>query len=434
MNPARFSLAASVLLLAQGSCRCGETSPSAPIDASPSAPASAAVPSAPTGALPLSLPFAAARGPGGDVYVAGLVASRGVIAMGRLAPSGAVAWVADALTDVAWTPDAEVRVMASDTGLVVVWRGLRSKTLVRQAVAVDPQGKLRGDPQAVGPGSCATDDGLVWPEETEGGTTAIMRRPFAWGEKASLGTVTRDLDPVLACATHRVFVLEQGEEDLGLEVLSSDGNKASVPLISASASDDRDEHDEFTDGDDFGIVNATERGKLLFRETTPNLSRWRTLDKSLEKDDDIVDVDGDHLSVYVVYTRDASDRCDGGAAGSDIRLVRGRRAAAKPDVKDDDQLVSSAACGTDVGPFWNGSIGDKFVVVWSELSPREGGAPPIAGIAYRVMGDGDAKRIAQPSDGMAFAGCDDKKCYAVALTRTDADAMAPGAPKLLSFP
>ena|GEM_PF-4010282 len=428
-------LAASLGVLASlGGCKCGDQPVAGGADAAPSSSASSS--SAPVGTLPLSLPFAASRGPDGDVYVAGLVASRNVIGVARFDKKGTMSWSADALTDVAWTPDAEVRVLAAEAGLTVSWRGTRSNALVRLLVAIDKSGKIIGDPQPIGVGACATDDAVVWPESRDGGASDIMRRPFAWTPAVSIGSVTRDLDPLLACGSHRVFVLEEGDEDVGLSVMPADKDvKGPAPLIAASPNDgdDEREHDEFTVGDGLGVVRATTRGKLMLREATPNLSGWRSFSKPLAEDDDVVAVDGDATWAYVVITRDAIDRCDAGGTATDIRLVRAKRGAGK-EAKDEDLLLANEPCGLDVGAFWTGSIGARFVVAWTELAPRVGGAPPIGGFAYRIVGEPDVKHVAQPADGMSFAGCDDVACYAVALARTDTDAMAPGVARVVSFP
>lgn len=385
----------------------------------------------------MSLPFAASRGPDGDIYVAGLVVSRNAIDVARFDKKGTMTWSIDALTDVAWTPDAEVRVLAGDAGLTVSWRGMRAKALVRQLVAIDKTGKIIGDPQAIGVGACATDDGVVWPESQDGGSSDIVRRPYAWTDKTTIGTVTRDLDPLLACASHRVYVLEEGDEEVGLSVFPKEKDmKGPLPLIAASPSDSDDEreHDEFTVGDELGVVRATARGKLLVREATPNLGGWRSFSKPLADDDDIVAVDGDATWAYVVLTRDATTRCDGSATATDVWMLQTKRSSAKGELKDGEVLLASEPCGTDVGTFWTGTIGSRFVVAWTELSPRTGGAPPIAGFVYRFAGDKSGITVTQPADGMSFAGCDDAKCYVVALTRTDSDAMAPGTARVLSFP
>ncbi len=430
-------VAASLGLVANlGGCKCG-AEPAVVTDA-PSASSASMVPSTgDAGGLPLSLPFASSRGPGGDIYVAGLVAARNVIGIARFDKLGKMVWSVDAFTDVAWTPDAEVRVLGAEAGVAVSWRGLRAKALVRQLVAIDQTGKIMGDPQAIGVGACATEDGIVWPESNDGGSSEIVRRPFSWSAPTSIGTVTRDLDPLLACGSHRVFVLEEGSEEIGLSVFPANKDaKGPVSLIAASPNDNDDEreHDEFTVGDELGVVRATARGKLLLREGTPSLGAWRAFPKPLSDDDDIVAVDGDATWAYAVITRDAADRCDGNASATDVRLLRTKRAAAKSDLKDDDTLLAAETCGVDVGAFWTASLGSKFVIAWVELAPRTGASLPMAGFAYRVVGDPDVKHVVQPADGMSFAGCDDTKCYAVALTRTDADAMAPGTARVLSFP
>lgn len=429
-------LALSFMGGVSGCSGCGKTTTADSVDASGVAPS--AVPSvtaSPAGApLPLSLPFAAAVGPSGGIYVAGLVVARGVVGVSRYDQSGNVVWSVDALSDVAWAPDAEVHVLANANGVGVIWRGMRSKALVRQMVLLDEHGKPLGEPIAVGAGACVTDQGAVWPVAKDDGSSRVVRQALTGGGVTELGAVGKDKDPLLECGTERVYALEEGEEDVGLSVFSKDGNKPSAPLIVGTSDDDEErEHEAFTVGDAFGVVRATARGRLLLREARPSIGPWRSFRDSLEKDDDIVAVDGDDDYAYVVTTREASERCDASAA-FDVRLVRAKRAGAKPEASDDATLLSSEPCGTDVGPFFLGAIGSRFVVAWAELVPRENGKPPIASLAYRFVADADVKRVSQAADAIELAGCDDKRCYFAALGRVDGDAMAPGAAKIFTIP
>ena len=61
---------------------------------------------------------------------------------------------------------------------------------------------------------------------------------------------------------------------------------------------------------------------------------------------------------------------------------------------------------------------------------------PITGLAYRTLEDGSAtQRLAQPAEAVVDAGCDETRCYAVALAREPGgDGMKPEAMKVLAYP
>ena len=435
-STARLCLLAWVVGTA--ACRGCAQSPGSPPDAvAPTLPAAASAEAVLVPGLPLSRPFAPALGPAGDVYVAGLVAARGVVGVARMTPSGEVVWVRDAISQVAWSLDAEVGLHASARGVAVTWRGMRERAPVRLVALFDKDGKSPVPVSPVGAGACATDDGVVSTFEGDGGLAIIGRRNFSDGAEVSLGTAKRALSPTLACGGGRVFVLEGGEADIGLSVLDSDGGGGAAPLFTANGSgeDDEREHGAFTHADGLGFVRLTGQGAIRSRDALPELSAWRRAEVPvIPEADDWLTVDGDAAFAYVVLSRQSTGRCDGGAPGADLRVVRARRSRAPKTATDADELAGSLPCGVDLGAAFTGSIGEAFVVMWSELALHDGAAPPIAGFAYRVMGTSEARRISQPADALTLAGCDAKRCYAVAMVRSDADAMAAGVAKIIAFP
>ena len=133
-----------VIALAPG-CTCGARSGSAASEGGPSvrlcvtasaAPASSA---GDTNASLFSAPIAGARSAGSDV-LAGLLAKAGVVRVMGMT-DGRVAWTADALKDVAWTPDAELVLQPAHGGLALVWRGMHAGKSGRTLVLLGPAGK-----------------------------------------------------------------------------------------------------------------------------------------------------------------------------------------------------------------------------------------------------------------------------------------------------
>ena len=77
------------------------------------------------------------------------------------------------------------------------------------------------------------------------------------------------------------------------------------------------------------------------------------------------------------------------------------------------------------------------MVAWAERASRpEKSSAPVTGLAYRALEEGATTvRIAQTADAIADAGCDESRCYAVALVREPgSDGMKPEAMKILAYP
>jgi hypothetical protein len=154
---------------------------------------------------------------------------------------------------------------------------------------------------------------------------------------------------------------------------------------------------------------------------------------TIPADDDLVAVDGDANALLAITTRDTPEACDTGT-GTTVRGLRVARGGAESTA-----VVAPAECGKDLGPFWIGTPSGMFVVAWLERVPKASPtSAPIAGLAYRTYVGatlGPIARIAQPADSLVDAGCDEKKCYAVALARAPGKTeMEPEAVSVLSYP
>jgi len=384
-------------------------------------------------AADLSAPVGAAHAPGGAVLVAGLVAARHVIALSRIEPSGAIAWTRDVLGGIGWMPDADVRVYAApDGGALVTVRALRDGKPARALVGVDPAGQPRGEIEDVGSGACATDEGLSWVRRDAGGKASLVAR--SWAEaRGRAGGALPDGDPILVCGTRRVFALVEGDESLGLV----QGEKV-APLLRGpdfTGESDRD-HIEYTVGDELGVVSPGLPGVTAFREVdAAKVGTWRRLSHRLEEDDDVVAVDADARSLFVVVTRDDGEACADGERRTRLHLLRAERHGAG----ELEAPLASLDCGVSAGPYWTGFIGGALVVAWPERPPKKGSSsPPVSGLGF-VTFDGDrasdVSRSAIAADAIVDAGCDAAACYAVALTRPEGtDGMVPGAARVVRYP
>src|SRR5277367_1660687 len=158
-------------LVASGACSRGSAKPSAAVGAEASAATlspdgSAEVPAVASSGPPavspavFSAPIAASR-THHQLVVAGLVAAAGVVRVMGLT-AGQPAWTVDALRGVAWAPDAEMKLLPAADGVALVWRGLLAGKSGATLVVLGPNGEPRGEPLAVGAGSCTTADGVAW--------------------------------------------------------------------------------------------------------------------------------------------------------------------------------------------------------------------------------------------------------------------------------
>jgi hypothetical protein len=394
-----------------------------------------------------SRPIAATVVPGAGVVIAGLVVPSASIVATLVEPGGAARWTTPVLSNVAWSGSSELSVLPAPDAVIVVWRGLRGGKRVTQAVIVGRDGSVRGDPSELGAAACTTDDMLFWIEQArpgtarEGGSSGGVRmRP--WGSPVPLGAVPipEERDPVLVCASHRAFLLGEGETDMTATALPLGDAGAGVTLVRDQdfGADEEDEHNELTVADVLGLVRVGRSGSVAVRELDGDrMSRWRRASIKLGPDDDLVAIDGDPRSVLVVITRDASDRCSGASAVS-VHALRIARA-------DDDADAGAALldlapydCAAERGPFWTGVQSSSFVVGWAERSHADGGGAPIAALGYRVVGDtpsGEVRRIERSADELVSAGCDRERCFAVALVRPPGqDGMQPEPVEVLAYP
>jgi hypothetical protein len=159
----------------------------------------------------------------------------------------------------------------------------------------------------------------------------------------------------------------------------------------------------------------------------------RTDKARVPAEDDVVAVDADERGVVIVTTHDETEACPEGRGGDSVHALRIPRTGGSAASLE----LAKGACSRDVGPFWSSPMAGSVVVGWVERASRPSKtSAPIAGLAYRRIGEGGATaRIAQPADAIADAGCDAERCYAVALVReSGSDGMKPEAIRVIAYP
>jgi hypothetical protein len=430
-------------------CTCGNkqgTGQPAPPASSSGAAASASAATAPAPAVSatavFSAPIAAARSGGGDA-VAGLVAAAKLVRVVDFSGGGAEpAWTSDAMTDVTWAPDSDLRAIPTAGGLALVWHGPRDGKSGRTLVRVDAHGAPVGGPQDIGAAYCVTDGGVVWIEARSSGASRVLARGWSEADARPVTTVAADRDPALLCADHDVVALGGGDDDLSATVLTP-GDATARPTFTLVrdadfGDDDEREHYPYTVGDDLGIVRVGSSGALALRRVPKGgaPTAWKRLKHTIPVDDDVVAVDGDGSSIVIVYTRDADDQCPGVASTAEsVRALR-------VDLQSWDEKafdLAAANCERYPGPFWITSSPAGTIVGWVDRrAGAAAGAPAIAGASFRVLSaDGTArsKTIEQPADALVDMGCDGRGCAVAALVRPPGgDGMQPEAIQVLPYP
>jgi len=444
MNRVGVSLRCLPLALL-GACTCGTKGTTATTDAARAQPnGSSSTPGVPAplpSATPadFSAPLGAVRTPSGD-FVAGLVAAAGIVRV-QGAPAGAPSWSSDALRGVAWVPDAELRMQPAADGVALMWRGQRDGKNGRTLLVLGPRGEARGNPLEIGAAFCTTLDGIAWIDAHATGPTRVRARRWSETSPREMVSVSPDRDPSLVCGDHDVFVLGDGDDDLTATAFVPGDASPQPPTAAIRDSDfgddDEREHDAYSIGDDLGLVRIGSSGALAIREVprggTP--TAWRKLKHAVSGDDDVVAVDGDATAILVVFTHDAADTCPG--VGSTAEGVKALRIDRK---SGDEALYDLAApdCDRSRGPFWIAAAPGSPVVAWVErgatLAP---GAPPIAGVGFRVMRPDAtaAGRVDLKADVVADAGCNASGCAVAALLRPpDTDGKQPGPIRVFGYP
>jgi hypothetical protein len=408
-------------------------SPSVATDAGPNT-ATVVSHSGPVAPARFSRPIAAVRLPGAVTLIAGLIVPSGAIAVTALGSDGSTRWTHDLITGVLWSANATLSIFPSPTGAVVVWRGLRGGQEATVASDVSLEGKVMGDPYAVGAAACATNAELAWIDHGPKGTWLVKTRAFG-APLSTVGlTLPEDRDPAMLCGAHSVFALGNGDDDVTVSVLPSRAAPLRVLTDSEFHGDEERGHEAYAVGDVLGIVRFGLAGSVAAREVVGQRpSAWRRFGRKLVEGDDVVLVDADARTAVVAFTHDPGAGSDD--TGSTVEALAWERSG----TRDASYHLAPADAAHARGPFWSGAVPGGVVVGWAERGSRaDGGQAPIVGMVYRVVsidGLGEPRRIDRPADDLVDAGCDDARCYAVALARSAGeDGGQPEVAAVLAYP
>jgi hypothetical protein len=400
-----------------GGCTCQSRSGRPDAGGTDNAHAAVLTGDAETDGVRLTSPIAAGYLPGGGIALLGLAPVRGALVATRLDPGDKILWTRDVLTNVASAPDADLHVFPAPTGVAAVWWGPRAGKNTRAMLMIGGDGEVHGAPADIGGVACATLDGIAW---FEAGPTRTVVRARGWNELGAhdVAALVPEREPLLACGIHRIFALGEGEDDLLLAPSGDAAAGTTLILEKDFGADEEREHDEYTFGDDLGVVRLGTSGIVAIRELRGGkLAPWKKLATHVERDEDVVAVDADAKSAVVVVTRETGASCADGSPATGLRAIRVDRATWAETAYE----LSPGECGKDPGPFFTGSLDMGLVVAWAERGAKRGpGGAPVESLAHRLLGPGGPAplvRIPVPADLLVDAGCDGKRCYAVAVSR-----------------
>jgi hypothetical protein len=383
-----------------------------------------------------SAPIAATR-TGAMTVVAGLVAAKGTLRVAGW-PEGEKAWSVDALQDVAWTSDAELRLEPAGAGVAVLWHGNVAGKPTHTAVLLGPRGETRGEPVVVGGSSCATASGLVWVDGAAHGPAHVSARPWIDPAAHEVATVPADRAASVLCGDHDVFLLGDGDDDLTSTTFLPEDRRAPSPVVvirdSDFGDDDEREHHAYTAGDVLGLVRVSGSGAVALRDVSrAGLSPWRRLKHKIGPDDDVVATDGDAAATVIVFLHEIEDACDAGSTAETVRALRADRITSQDAVID----LARADCHRARGPFWLASTAGGNMVAWIERSANgSAGSAPIDAFFFGALSTdaGPPGRLELAADAVVQAGCG-VTCLVAALVRTpDADGSQPEAIVLEAYP
>lgn len=388
---------------------------------------------------------------GSDVVVVGLEAAAHVVRAQRIRAADEVASESVVFDKVAWSSEADLKIVPMAGGVAVMWRGLRDGRLVRQMRLLGQDLAPVGAPIDVAGPPCATRD-AVWYSDGK----QLFARSWQGQGPPSRVDLPRDKEVLLACGATRAFALI--DEDDGMSVLApaapfGDAGAAS-PLSVPSTTKRRDarlvallreaefgddeqrERADYTVGDELGIVRLATSGAIALRELRDGaLSALRRIRTTVPRDADMVAVDASPRALVIVYTEDVASACPDAPAAR-VAAVRVDRAT----FEETSFELAPAACGRERGPFFTGAVGEGVSVAWVERASVVGSPrAPIAGLAYRAvpaqgaaLGSLGQRELA--ADALVDAGCDETTCYAVALARpAGTDGMVPGFARVIRY-
>ncbi len=425
---------AAAIVLTLFLARCGSCKANNTTDASASVTSASASAKPAATPAPLSLPMAADHDAAGNVYIAGFVVTRSAVNLSRFDDQGRLVWSVDALSDLGFSSDAHVDVVASQDGANVIWRGLQHKKRARVTQWVASDGSVTGEPAAIGASACAAA-GFLYAIGGKLGSSALVR-PIHGGSDKSLVTIPEGHDPALVCNEGaRAYIVDDGDDDIGVRLLDPEKDhalpRAALVPLDALAGDEVREHEDFTTGDTLHELVVTEKGAMsLHQYDGTTVTPRRALETPIDADEDLMAADGNASRIVALIAREATSRCDGDLGTDVLALDVPADTASKEQVTE----IAHAPCGRDLGPYWVAPTSDAIYLAWNVRGPRAGSRAPVEALQWTKLG-GSMNEVKLSAEDVVFAGCAKTKCMFAAIARPEGtDGMTPGEARVIAIP
>lgn len=307
----------------------------------------------------------------------------------------------------------------------------------RRFVALDAKLEPAGEPFSAGDGACATADGVATISRSAEGWDVRFAADAVHSAAIAGPGAGASAEATLACGDHRLFVVPSGE-GARRAVAWTPGADAGAGSAELPPGVGDDGTAIATDGETLvaAKIGATGVVELLSWSGEAAAPAWFATKLREGSEATLESIDARRGVVGLVTTRELPAKgCPGGGDATDTVAEVSLVERASGEVVRAPERIETWRCGADAGPFWIGWAADRFVVVWprgadaacARAGLRWGGVGFAA--VERASGHVRAGRAGRAADAIAFAGCDDARCWLAALTRGDQACAAADAPR-----
>jgi hypothetical protein len=280
-------------------------------------------------------------------------------------------------------------------------------------------------PVIVGAAVCATAEGVYSiARDVSGWKTAFY--PLAdGGAETTGGVLPNRAEATVVCGQHRAFFVARGAGELRALAWSHSAERNPPALLPAPTSEGASDETLMTAMDDELVIVKLD-GSIIesLVWSGQGVPGWRKSSALAQEGLSLEALEGQNGEIGLLFLRTIAKAkgCPAGDATdavAEVAIVEARSGK----LVHAPEPVETWRCGSEPGPFFTGWAGGRFIVAW----PRGADATCTragvrrGGIGFASVdpksGRATVGRISRPAETIADAGCDDARCYAVALTR-----------------
>jgi hypothetical protein len=310
-----------------------------------------------------------------------------------------------------------------------------------------------GEPTQIGDAICGTLDSVYWVER-EGSGFKGWRRAIGEADAAPVAgpVLTSQSEVTLVCSEHQAFLATNVEGQVRVVTWSAEATSPAssvrqvmLPKPPLSGAPDDLLMSAMSDGLVLVALDSKAMAAALFRPGQP-VTRWQSVKLpslqglSLEA----IEPEANKIGLLLLRTVAPAKECRKDDANDTVAELAIFDLDASKLVRAPER-VETWRCGAEPGPFFSGWASGKFVVGWPRGADAACARARVhwGGLGFGRADPGGAhvqvERVSSPADTIAEAGCDQEKCYAVALTRGaepcgPADGPEVGKAEIIAYP